>query len=328
MPIKRILMLMTIFNAHGEELESESLPLSSGSATQSVHSHKPSNSLHQSKNSSEKSKNSSHRRRSDHHHQRNQLYHERHSSLIIAGLLIVGILLIITLSLGMISHFYSHFNLGNGTMFFPQMDISESCPMKDTNPKTHNFDESSLSFLRGSKQSITDLFVAVQPEEVECYGSMTLFSLQIRMFWESCVDPMHLFSNKLIQKALPLEKKWSYKAEIVTFEIQLLETARIQGLLVNLEEFQFQYYLRNNIKLQLYGNFQKNKHKSILLLDEKLTAQHLVRNDRGDVLLFLYFNQNEEQFSSLSLKLRSKSTLLHQIIGLSILERKTYRRDE
>ena len=147
------------------------------------------------------------------------------------------------------------------------------------------------------------------------------------MFWESCVDPMHLFSIKLIQKALPLEKTWSYKAEMVTFEIQLLETARIQGLLVNLEEFQFQYYLRNNITLQLYGNFQKNKHKSILLLEENFTAQHLVRNDRGDVLLFLYFNKNEEQFSSLSLKLRSRSTILHQIIGLSILERKIYLRE-
>jgi len=324
--------MFTIFNSQDDEFESESMPLSSGSSTQSIHSRQLSNAARQVRNSSIKNRNSSLSRRNN-NHQRNQLHlsHHDHHLLILAGLLIAGVLIV--LPLGIISQMKSESMKMNETMLSPQICTSESCSIKNTNTKTNSFDGLSTTFLMGSRQSITDNFVVVQLEEVECYGSITLLSLQVKMFWESCIDPKQLFSNKFIQTGLHPEKIWSYKAEIVTFEIHLLDIAKIQGLLINLEEFQFQYYLRNNITLQLYGNVppedvkhQTNKQKSILLLEERLTTQHLVRTD-GEVLLFLYFNQNKERFSSLSLKLRSRSMILYQIISISILERKTYLRE-
>jgi len=330
--------MFTIFHSHDDELESESQPLSSGSSTQSVHSQKISNSSRQARNSSKKSTNSTLSRRNHNPHGRNQLhpFHHDHHSMTLAGTLITGVVLI-ALLLGMISHLYaqdkSESMKMNETVLSPQMCTSESCSPKSTNARASSLDELSFAFLMRSRQSIADNFVVVQPQEVECYGSMTFLSLQFKMFWESCIDSKQLFSSRSVQSALFREKTWSYKAEIVTFEIQLLEAARIQGLLIHLEEFQFQYYLRNNIALQLSGNFpldgsihQNNKQKSIILLEEKLTTQHLVRTDE-DVLLFLHFNQNEEKFSSLSLKFRSKSIIFYQIIGISILERKTYLRE-
>jgi len=165
------------------------------------------------------------------------------------------------------------------------------------------------------------------------------------MFWKSCNNPKHLFSNNNLlptpPPSMPLDsvirKKWTFKAEIVTFEIQLLDAIRVQGIAIHLEEFQIQYYLRKNLSLQLYGNYQNsdydktNHHhqdnlNSILLIDEKLTTQNLVR-DSGKVLMILFLSQNQEQFSSLSLRLRSNSTILHQIISIEVLEPKTYNKN-
>jgi len=205
---------------------------------------------------------------------------------------------------------------------------------------------SSLPFLLGSRKTVYKNLVNIQPEDVQCYTWFTFLSLKIRMFWKSCNNPKHLFSNSnLFPPLLPslssvILKKWTSKAELVTFEIQLLDAIEVQGIALHLEEFQVQYYLRNNLSVQLYGNYRKSddnhhdmKHhhysdnqNPILLLDEKLTTQHLVVGDTGKqhILTILFLCQNKEKFSSLSLRLRSKSTILHQIISIEVLELKTY----
>ncbi len=153
-------MLVTIFNSHGDELESESISSSSGSSTLPLHSQEASNA----------SGSSSLSQRRNNNHQRNQLhaFHHDHHSLILTCLLIAGALIV--LPLGIIAHLYSNINLGslktNETMLSPQISISESTSMKNImNTKTDSFDE---------------LSVVVQPQEVECYGSITLLSLQLK----------------------------------------------------------------------------------------------------------------------------------------------------
>ncbi len=106
---------------------------------------------------------------------------------------------------------------------------------------------------------------------------------------------------------------------------------------MHLEEFQIQYYLRNDLRLQLYGHYHKSDHNiyghssgnrnSILLFDEKFTTQNLVKDTAGKALMILFLcnnHYNQEQISSLSLKLRAKSTILHQIMSIEVLESKTY----
>ncbi len=137
-------------------------------------------------------------------------------------------------------------------------------------------------------------------------------------------------------------KKWIFKAETVSFDIQLLDATRIQGIAMHLEEFQIQYYLRNDLSIQLYGHYHKSDHNiyrhssgnqhSILLFDEKFTTQNLVKDTAGKALMLLFLcnnhYSNQEQFSSLSLKLRANSTILHQIISIEVLESKTYNKKD
>lgn len=124
-------MLVTIFNSHGDELESESISSGSESSTLSLHSQEASNTSRQVRNSSRNSSRSQRRN----NHQRNQLhaFHHDHHSLILTGLLIAGALIV--LPLGIIAHLYSNINLGslktNETMLSPQISISESTSMKN-----------------------------------------------------------------------------------------------------------------------------------------------------------------------------------------------------
>jgi len=163
------------------------------------------------------------------------------------------------------------------------------------------------------------------------------------MFWKPCNNPKQLFSNKNLRSSLlhldiVTEKKLSFKAEIITFEIQLLDVISVQGIAMHVEEFQFQYYLRSNLSIQLYGNYkssyqrygdtdrQSDNRNSVLLFEQRLMTQHLVR-DNGKIIMLLFLSQNKEKFSSLSFKLRSMSTILHQIISIEVLEPKTYKRN-
>ncbi len=321
-----------------DEIESESLSLSSGSSTQQIQSGELSNSSHQqiernrNRSSPNKKKSDLSGRRNDRHNM-GQLStsHQEYQFVISTGRLVLLMIL------------FGVFSYLNETVFFSSHNgISESCSVKinaDAQPKS--FDSTSpqtLSFFK-----IADNFVIVQPEEVKCYGWITFLSLQFKIFWNSCINSEQLFSNEFLHKtplSLSLQnnkKKWSYKAESVNFQIRLLDPAKIEGLIVILQEFQLQYYLRHNLTLELYGNYllheedsrqyQNIKQNSILLFDEKLTAQHLVKID-GDVLGLVYIFQSREKFSSLSFRLRSKSStiILHQLIGISILEKKTYER--
>ena len=205
---------MLIVHSQDDESESESLSLSSGSSTQSIYSQEVSNSLHQTKHPSRTNVNSSRSRRNSHHHRpQGQTIHYELHSMVFSGLLIAGIL--IALLLGVISHLYTQLNLEsmktNETMLSSQTGISESSFRKPTDTKANSDGELPYALLKGSKQSIADNFVVVLPEEVKCQGSMTFFSLQIRMFWESCMDPKQLFSNKLLQAKflnLNLKRTW------------------------------------------------------------------------------------------------------------------------
>jgi hypothetical protein len=214
--------------------------------------------------------------------------------------------------------------------------VSENCDSK----------LSSFPFLLESRDNVYKSFLIVQPEEVKCYAWISLLTLKISTFWKTCNDPKQLFSNSnlLSPSYTPLEradsvstKKWIFKAESVSFDIQLLDATRIQGIAMHLEEFQIQYYLRNDLRLQLYGHYHKSdqniyghssgSRNSILLFDEKFTTQNLVKDTTGKarMILFLCNNHyNQEQISSLSLKLRAKSTILHQIMSIEVLESKTY----
>ena len=205
---------------------------------------------------------------------------------------------------------------------------------------------STVPSLLRSKYDIYESFVHIQPEEVKCYAWVTFLTLKISMFWRSCNNPKHLFSNNnnLTPQPLPsltlnleTRKKWTYKAEIVSFEIKLLDAIRVQGLALHLDEFQIQYYLRNNLWLQLYGNYRSpdrddaNHHQqqtgnanSILLLNERLSTQNIVRDSEKVLMMLFLFQDNKYQFSSLSLKLGSKTTIFHQIISIEVLEPKTY----
>ena len=205
---------------------------------------------------------------------------------------------------------------------------------------------SSLPFLLGSRETVYKSLVNIRTENVKCYAWFTFLSLKISMFWKSCNDPKHLFSNSNLFPPLSslnsgIPKKWTYKAELVTFEVQLLDAIEVQGIALHLDEFQVQYYLRNNLSVQLYGNYRKSdyhhhdntKHHQysgnrnpILLLDERLTTQHLIGDTGKQHILITLFlcQQNKEKFSNLSLRLRSKSTILHQIISIEVLELKTY----
>jgi len=164
----------------------------------------------------------------------------------------------------------------------------------------------------------------------------------MNIFWRSCNNPEQLFlSSRHLRspsQSASLDsangKKWSFKAEIVTFEIYLLDAIRVQGIAMQLEEFQFQYYLRNNLTLQLYGSqehygdtaCQYDPRNSILLFEERLTTQHPVKED-GRFLMLVFLCPNRERFSSLSLRLRSKSFILHHIISVEVLEPKTYNKN-
>jgi hypothetical protein len=206
---------------------------------------------------------------------------------------------------------------------------------------------SSLPFLLESRDNVYKSFLIVQPEEVKCYAWISFLTLKISTFWKTCNDPKQLFSNSnlLSPSYTPLarvdsvtRKKWIFKAETVSFDIQLLDATRIQGIAIHLEEFQIQYYLRNDLWLQLYGHYHKSdrnihhhssgNRNSILLFDEKFTTQNLVKDTTtGKALMILFLcnnHYNQEQISSLSLKLRAKSTILHQIMNIEVLESKTY----
>jgi hypothetical protein len=217
-----------------------------------------------------------------------------------------------------------------------------------SHPSISNSKLSSLPLLLESRDNVYKSFLIVQPEEVKCYASISFLTLKISTFWKTCNNPKQLFSNTnlLSPSYTPLarvdsdsvtRKKWIFKAETVSFDIQLLDATRIQGIAMHLEEFQIQYYLRNDLSLQLYGHYHKSDHNiyrhssdnrnSILLFDEKFTTQNLVKDAAGKALMILFLcnnHYNQEQISSLSLKLRAKSTILHQIIRIEVLESKTY----
>jgi len=54
---------------------------------------------------------------------------------------------------------------------------------------------SSLPLILSSRYNVYESFVSVQPEEVKCYSWITFLTLKISMFWKSCKNPKHLFSN-------------------------------------------------------------------------------------------------------------------------------------
>jgi hypothetical protein len=285
-------------------------------------------------------------RRLDHH-----LYtfrQQKQQSVTLANIITIVILLLITFIL---------LSIGSKVKFAATLkDETGSSSASTSHPRisgkyAENCDSnklSSLPFLLESRDNVYKSFLIVQPEEVKCYAWISFLTLKISTFWKTCNDPKQLFSNSnlLSPSYTPLaridsvtRKKWIFKAETVSFDIQLLDATRIQGIAMHLEEFQIQYYLRNDLWLQLYGHYHKSDHNiyhyssgnrnSILLFDEKFTTQNLVKDTttgKALMILFLCNNQyyNQEQISSLSLKLRAKSTILHQIMYIEVLESKTY----
>ena len=283
----------------------------------------------------------------------------------LAGIVMIGIfLLFMIIIIGLLVYCNNKVKFGSSrkgetALFFSDPSFSakigqsESCSHEREKKETQRgFSNncgsisSSLPFLLGSRETFYKNLVNIRPEEVKCYAWFTFLSLKINMFWKSCNNPKHLFLNGNLFPPLPslnsgILKKWTYKAELVTFEVQLLDAIEVQGIALHLDEFQVQYYLRNNLSVQLYGNYRKSGYhlhddntkyhqhsgnrNPILLLDERLTTQHLIGDTGKHFLITLFLcQQNKEKFSSLSLRLRSKSTILHQIISIEVLELKTY----
>ncbi len=334
------------FDFQDDEIESESHCLSSNSQTQSLHSRrlsdlsskkneKNSTKSHSTKSESSGAMKKDSNRRLDHH-----VYTSRQQqSVTLANIITIGILLLMIIVTFMLHSIGS--KVKSGAILKDQTGSSSAF----TSPSVSNSRLSSLAFLLESRENVYKSFLIVQPEEVKCYSWISFLTLKISTFWKTCNNPKQLFSNSnLLSTYTPLarvdsvtRKKWIFKAETVSFDIQLLDATRIQGIAMHLEEFQIQYYLRNDLSLQLYGHYHKSdqnmyrhssgNRNSILLFDEKFTTQNLVKdNGKALMILFLCNNHynNQEQISSLSLKLRAKSTILHQIIGIEVLESKTY----
>ena len=151
----------------------------------------------------------------------------------------------------------------------------------------------SLPFLVESRDNFYKSLLIVQPEEVKCYVWISFLTLKIGTFWKTCNNPKQFFSNSnlLSPSYTPLmarvdsvtrKKKGFSKLKLFHLTSELLDATRIQGIAIHLEEFQIQYYLRNDLWLQLYGHYHKSDHNiyrhssgnrnSILLFDEKFTA--------------------------------------------------------
>ena len=362
----------TKYEDSDEEIESESYCLSNSSYTESFHSEGLSRSSSSSNKKSDrastkvhstKSNSSSGTRRRDNDDNLNHRLSIARDLPTLAGIIMICIfLLLVIIIIGLLVYSNNKVKSGSsrrgetGSSFSAKSgqlteSYSEERGKKQTQRGFSNncgSISSSLPFLLGSRETVYKNLINVQPEAVKCYTWLTFLSLKISMFWKSCNNPKHLFSNNNLFAPLPslssvILKKWTSKAELVTFEIQLLDAIEVQGIALHLEEFQVQYYLRNNLSVQLYGNYYRksgdNHHDDtkyyhysdnrnpILLFDEKLTNQHLVDGDTGKqhILITLFLcQQNKEKFSSLSLRLRSKSTILHQIISIEVLELKTY----
>jgi len=342
-------MSIRTFDFQDDEIESESYCLSNDSQTQSLHSRrlsdlsskkneKKSTKSHSTKSDSSGAIKKDSNRRLNHH-----IYTSRQQqqSVTLANIITIGILLLMIFVTFMLHSIGSKAKSG-ATL----KDQTGSSSAFTSHPSISNSKLSSLPILLESRDNVYKSFLIVQPEEVKCYAWISLLTLKISTFWKTCNNPKQLFSNSnLLSPYAPLAfvdsvttKKWIFKAETVSFDIQLLDATQIQGIAIHLEEFQIQYYLRNDLSLQLYGHYHKSDHNiyrhssdnrnSVLLFDEKFTTQNLVKDTAGKplMILFLCNNQynNQEQILSLSLKLRAKSTILHQIISIEVLESKTY----
>jgi hypothetical protein len=310
--------------------------------------------LHSTKSNSSDTMKKDSNRRLDHHL---YTFRQQQQSVTLANIITIVILLFMIMVTFMLLSIGSKVKsgailkdeTGSSSAFTSHPSISGKYAheIKRTITASENCDSklSSLPFLLESRDNVYKSFLIVQPEEVKCYAWISFLTLKISTFWKTCNDPKQLFSNSnlLSPSYTPLaradsvtRKKWIFKAETVSFDIQLLDATRIQGIAMHLEEFQIQYYLRNDLWLQLYGHYHKSDHNiyvhssgnrnSILLFDEKFTTQNLVK-DAGKALMILFLcnnHYNQEQISSLSLKLRAKSTILHQINSIEVLESKTY----
>jgi len=355
------------FDFQDDEMESESYCLSNNSQTESLHSgrlsdlsskkdEKNNTKLHSKKSYSSDTMKKDSNRRPDHHL---YTFRQQQQSVTLANIITIVILLLMIIVAFMLLSIGSKVKsgailkdeTGSSSAFTSHPRISGKYPdeiKRTITTVSENYDSklSSLPFLLESRDNVYKSFLIVQPEEVKCYAWISFLTLKISTFWKACNNPKQLFSNSnlLSPSYKPLaradsvtRKKWIFKAETVSFDIQLLDATRIQGIAIHLEEFQIQYYLRNDLWLQLYGHYHKSDHNiyghssgnrnSILLFDEKFTTQNLVKDTTGKALMILFLcnnHYNQEQISSLSLKLRAKSTILHQIISIEVLESKTY----
>jgi len=343
---------------YDDEIESESHSLSNSNQTQSLHSgrlsdlsskknDKNNTKLHSTKSdsSSDAMKKDSNRRL-DHHLYK---FRQQQQSVTLANIITIIILLLMIIVTIMLHSIGS--KVKSGAILKDETGSSSAFSSHHPSISGKHADEikrtfTSLPLLLESRDNVYKSFLIVQPEEVKCYAWISFLTLKISTFWKKCNDPKQLFSNSnlLSPSYTPLarvdsvtRKIWIFKAETVSFDIQLLDATRIQGIAMHLEEFQIQYYLRNDLWLQLYGHYHKSddniyrhssgNHNSIILFDEKFTTQNLVKDTTGKTLMILFLcnnHYNQEQISSLSLKLRAKSTMLHQIISIEVLESKTY----
>jgi len=174
--------------------------------------------------------------------------------------------------------------------------------------------------------------VRVRPDEVNCVGRKTLFGLQWRIFWDACHEPERLFGIVKNHKQKSFPVKWSFRAEILIFDILFADPTIIEAVSIQLDEYQVQYYLRNHVTLQLYGHAnEKRKESANVLIDEIIAADHIIpttEDDNGVVTLILFCRNDScrrNSFTNLFLKLKSNSSLSHHMIGISIWELKRFR---